>query len=250
MAYEASSVTTVSTGVDISSQSALPAVDRIKALILERGLRPGDPMPTENELKSTLEISRSSVREAIRTLATLDIVDVKHGYGTFVGSFSLNHLTDGLAFRSLATSGQSVDSLQEVVLVRQTIDTGLAETVTATLQGTSNPQLRSLVAEMTALSERGESFATQDREFHTILLASLPRCELLGQLVESLWRVHTEVTPLLGVPQPREIHRTVAAHGAMLNAAEAGDTAAYRQAVADHYAPLHDVLAHYSPESR
>src|SRR5690606_15222188 len=64
--------------------------DRIRELILTRELRTGDPLPTEAELCDALDVSRSSVREAIRSLATLDIVEVRHGHGTFVGKMSLD----------------------------------------------------------------------------------------------------------------------------------------------------------------
>src|SRR5690606_5735 len=73
--------------------------EQIKRLILITGLRPGDPIPTETELCQELGVSRSSVREAIRTLATLDIVEVRHGSGTVVGQMSLAPLVETLVFR-------------------------------------------------------------------------------------------------------------------------------------------------------
>src|SRR3954453_17592481 len=70
--------------------------DQIKQLILSRNLSPGDAFPTEAEPCETLDGSRLSVREAIRTLSTLDIVTVRHGHGTFVGDMSLAPLVETL----------------------------------------------------------------------------------------------------------------------------------------------------------
>jgi DNA-binding FadR family transcriptional regulator len=59
--------------------------ERIIELVHERGLVPGAAMPTEPQLMKLLGASRNSVREAIRALQALGIVDIRHGYGTFVG---------------------------------------------------------------------------------------------------------------------------------------------------------------------
>src|SRR5690625_4162533 len=75
-----------------SKRAGGSAVAWIQDLILAEGLAPGDPMPTEGALCEQLGISRSSVREAMRTLASLDIVEVRHGHGTFVGQLSLSPL--------------------------------------------------------------------------------------------------------------------------------------------------------------
>ena len=82
------------------------AADEIKKLILTRNLKPGDLLPTEPELCETLDVSRSSVREAIRTLATLDIVDVRHGHGTYVGAMSLDPMVEALVFRGVLSPDQ------------------------------------------------------------------------------------------------------------------------------------------------
>lgn len=98
------------------------AVGSIQDLILVEGLGPGDPMPTENELCEQLAISRSSVREAMRTLASLDIVEVRHGHGTFVGQLSLAPLVDGLLFRARLDDGNDLRALREVVELRIALD--------------------------------------------------------------------------------------------------------------------------------
>ena len=63
--------------------------DKIKSLIIKQNLKSGDLMPTENELIEQLGVSRSSLREAIKSLEALHILDIRHGVGTFVSESSL-----------------------------------------------------------------------------------------------------------------------------------------------------------------
>ncbi|MDN5737049.1 MAG: GntR family transcriptional regulator, partial [Brevibacterium aurantiacum] len=100
--------------------------DRIKDLILSDGLRPGDLLPTEGELCDRLGVSRSNVREAIRKLSTLDIVDVRHGHGTYVGEMSLDALVEALVFRGVLSPGDDLRALRDVVEVRQALDFGMS----------------------------------------------------------------------------------------------------------------------------
>src|SRR5699024_12251417 len=86
-------------------------------------------------------------------------------------------------------------------------------------------------------AQAGESFAHQDRRFHLLLMERVDN-RLFGELVESFWKIQTNVQPHLGVAPGADIIETARAHGTMLEAARKGDAAAYRQAVLDHYAPL------------
>lgn len=227
---------------------ASEAAREIKRLILRTGLHTGDPLPSESELCEQLGVSRSSVREAIRTLQTLDIVEVKHGRGTFVGAMSLQPLVETLAFRSVISPGDDFRALREVVEVRMSMDLNFADRIVARLTGTHHESLHALVDEMVAAAARGESFATADRQFHTQLLQETGQ-EIVSQLVAAFWDVHTAVLPQLSIPTPSDIELTARAHGAILSAAEAGDADAYRLAVHDHYAPLLRVLDATSGEA-
>lgn len=213
------------------------AVERIQDLILTEGLVPGDPMPTETALCERLEISRSSVREAMRTLASLDIVEVRHGHGTFVGQLSLAPLVNGLLFRARLDDGNDLRALREVVELRIAIDLSVADQLVDIYRDSVNPELETLVGEMRALAREGRPFPEADAAFHGALFSKLPN-NLLRQLAQAFWEIHTTAVPLLDIVQSEDILVTVDAHQAMLTALEAGDAEAYRNAVHEHYRPL------------
>lgn len=211
--------------------------EQIKRLILHNGLHPGDPIPTETELCQELGVSRSSVREAIRTLATLDIVEVRHGFGTVVGQMRLTPLVETLVFRGVLSPGNELAALREVVELRQSLDLALADRVIDCHRGKPNPTLSGLARQMLVHAEAGRTFLKEDRSFHTELLAPIQN-QLAVQLVAAFWDIHSAVLPRLGLALPSDILRTARAHGAILTAAQDGDSVAYRDAIIDHYEPL------------
>lgn len=210
---------------------------QIKEYILTRNLHPGDLLPTEAELCDLLGVSRSSLREAVRTLTTLGIVEVRHGHGTYVGQMSLDALVETLVFRGVLQPGDDLRALREVIEIRQALDLAMAEKLAEAVGGTANPELWRLVEEMEEASRRGEGFAAQDRQFHTTLLALMSN-SIIAPLVGAFWDVHTAVMPRLNVSLPDDLAQTARAHREMLQAAEGADAAAYREAVRRHYEPL------------
>lgn len=212
-------------------------VEQIKHLIMQRGLRPGDAIPTEAELCHDLGVSRSSVREAIRTLATLDIVEVRHGHGTVVGNMSLAPLVETLVFRGALAPGDDLEALREVIELRRVLDLAFTDAVVAAHKGKSNPVLESLVAQMAASAEREEPFLSEDRMFHSELLSAIGN-PLAVQLVAAFWDIHTAVLPKLDLVLPSDLRQTANAHGDLYRSAQMGDAEGYRSAVLDHYEPL------------
>lgn len=225
---------------------ARATVTAIKDLILAEHLKPGDPMPTEAELVDRLGVSRSSVREAVRTLVALDILEVRHGTGTFVGQLSLRPLVEGMVFRGVLLPGDDLSVLREVVEVRRGLDLSLAPRVVERLSGSETDDLRDCVEQMKALAAQHTTYPVQDRQFHLNLAERLGNA-LYGQLVAAFWDIHTTVAPRLGVVGQRDLDVTAAAHGAMLDAAVSGDLEAYRAAVEAHYDPILRVLDERHP---
>ena len=214
----------------------------IKDFILRTGLQTGDALPTESQLCTDLGVSRSSVREAVRTLVALDIVEVRHGHGMFVGKVSMRPMVESLVFRGLLNPGDDHRGLRDIVEVRITLDNALAGPVTHAWKNRQDTELDQIVAQMDLHAQKGELFTEQDRRFHMRLLEPLDN-HLFLHLTEAFWAIHTLTVPLLGAPRPEDMLTTARAHRAMLQAARAGDVQAYRQATTRHYAPLLAVLA-------
>lgn len=208
----------------------------IKEYILRNHLRAGDLLPTETELCEAVGASRSSVREAIKTLSALDIVEVRHGHGTFVGRMSLAALVESLAFRGLLSVEDDHRVLQQVVDVRQTIEQGLAAEIVAGLDDDHRAELAELARQMEDAAGRGEDFLEVDRAFHLKLMEPLGN-DLILQLTDAFWEVQALVAPTLNTDPPDRV-RTAKLHTAIVAATTAGDAPALRAAVADHYSPI------------
>ena len=212
-------------------------ITAIKDFILGTGLQVGDALPTESQLCTDLGVSRSSVREAVRTLVALDIVEVRHGHGMFVGRVSMRPMVESLVFRGLLNPGDDHRGLRDIVEVRITLDNALAEPVTQAWKNRQDTELDQIVAQMDTHAQKGELFTEQDRRFHMRMLEPLDN-HLFLHLTEAFWAVHTLTVPLLGAPRPEDMLSAAKAHRAMLQAARDGDAQAYRQATTQHYAPL------------
>lgn len=215
-------------------------VQRIEDYIRDHNLKPGDPLPSESVLCDVFHCSRSSLREAMRILATLDVVTIRHGYGTFVSEMSLTPLVDGLVFRLSLSGSQGLPNLEHVIETRIALDKSIAAELVALLGGKDDPQLREIVNGMRKKLSSGQSFTEEDHAFHKRLLRDLNN-PLIRELSEALWAVHQNVVPLLNVSAPAEtedIEATVEAHAGIVDALVAQDIDAYIKQVDAHYAPL------------
>jgi GntR family transcriptional repressor for pyruvate dehydrogenase complex len=72
--------------------------ERLVSLIAERQLRPGDRLPSERDLAATMRVSRATLREALRALAMLNIIEIRPGSGTYVTSLKPELLVEHLDF--------------------------------------------------------------------------------------------------------------------------------------------------------
>ncbi|MEJ4098925.1 GntR family transcriptional regulator [Corynebacterium mastitidis] len=217
--------------------AALTAMEGIKEYIRSNQLAPGDMLPSEATLCEQLGYSRSSVREAMRILSTLDIVEVRHGYGTYVSQMSLEPLVNGLIFRTVLEAERSFDGLIALVDAREALDISLGHQLIDALDEDTEEKLRGLAEKMRAQREQGEPFSEQDQEFHNELMSKVSN-PLIQELTEAFRRVHTAVAPDLGLNATEHVHHTVESHLQILDALHAGDVMAYEEAVRRHYQPL------------
>lgn len=213
------------------------AVEGIKTFIRDNALKPGDTLPTESKLCEELGFSRSSVREAIRILTTLDIVEVRHGTGTFVSCTSLKALVQGLIFRATLDADDNLETLRNVVEIRQAIDLAIGKEIISKLESSKLERLVSIVDKMSAKRDQGLNFAEEDREFHQVLLSEIDN-PIIRELNDVFWQVHMNVIPLRKLEEPQEFSRTVRAHQDIVDALQNNDLEKYQESVLRHYEPL------------
>src|SRR5690625_2234370 len=127
MKEETSSMTETvrSTGLTPIPKRRVPeeVARQIQHLIASQRLRTGDKLATERELAETLDVSRGAVREGIKLLAALDIVEVRQGSGTYVKKDQSLVLLDA----SHLGSEERHHMLKEAHLTRKIIDCAVAE---------------------------------------------------------------------------------------------------------------------------
>lgn len=206
---------------------------RIVDLILEQRLAAGSPLPAEPVLSKTLGASRNSIREAVRALHTLGIVELRHGYGTFVGRAPLTAVTPGLLFRTRLAVREDPRALADLVEVRELLELGLIERV---VPHVDDQLLRALDEEVAAM--RTGDLPAADRRFHEKLYARTDN-ELATQLIALFWDVYHQVAAELEAP-PVDSTQVADSHRRIVDALRSRDAGQARRVLRYHFEDLHE----------
>lgn len=203
--------------------------DLITEYIIEDGLSPGDPLPTELQLMERFEVSRNAVREALRALQALGIVEIRHGYGTFVGAARLQIARAGLLFRAQLGGKAQLSMLADLAEVRELLEAGLIARTVEKATDDDIAALQKVVDQMAV----GDDLAAYDREFHYLLFRP---CEnaLVLELVRLFWDSYHDVQHLVGVPD-NDRATIVQRHAMIVDAIRTRDRAAALEAMRHHF---------------
>lgn len=98
----------------------LEIVKKIRSIIVEDGLSSGDKIPSERELSDRLNVGRSSVREALRALELLGLIETRRGEGTFIKDFKEHHLVELLGTFILEQEKTKTDLLETKMEIEKT----------------------------------------------------------------------------------------------------------------------------------
>lgn len=207
------------------------AIEKIKGMILSGELRPGDKLPRENELAERLALSRSSLREAVRALAALNVLEARQGDGTYVTSLTPDVLLEVIGFGiDLVTD----PSLLEVFQVRRFLETEATAAAAISITDDELTSLRDCMAQMDR-AESVEELVRADEEFHHIV-AGATRNSVLVALLDNLSSRTVRARLWRGTMETGVVERTKQWHHAILEGLEARDPQRARAADLMHLA--------------
>lgn len=144
--------------------------------------RSGDKLPSESELCATLQIGRSTLREALKSLAFVGMVQMRPGEGTYVLD-GTQPLVDQIHAKGLL---KSENSLAAVVEARLALETELASLAAERATPADFERMEQILEEMrSALTSGAGNYAALDVEFH-MTIARAARSEVLFRLLEAI----------------------------------------------------------------
>jgi DNA-binding FadR family transcriptional regulator len=145
------------------------AMEAIKGMIVSGELSPGQALPAERELALMLGISRPSLREVISALQSMNILEVRHGEGTFVSSLDPALLMEPLNFL-LQVSDETLEDLFEV---RHVLEVGAARWAAQRITQEELENLDVLVAKAGHVIDRPTEFLQLDFEIHAAIVLAV-----------------------------------------------------------------------------
>ena len=228
---------------EVVSRSTLPEeiANRLLEQIRAQQLRPGDKLPAERNLAQMMNVSRPVLREALRALAIMRVVDIRQGDGTYITSLEPRQLISHLDF---VFSKDSV-ALVQLLEARRVIEIGNVRLAAVRVTDADLTGLEDLLRSMATCVDDAERFSELDIAMHAAVCAAANNFLLLQfmNIISTLGRVSRERTG--GLRAVREA--AVDDHGAILDAMRHHDPDAAERAMRRHLdhvdAGLKSVLA-------
>ena len=159
---------------------------RLVSLIAERHLRPGDKLPSERDLAAAMQVSRPSLREALRALAMLNIVEIRQGSGTYVTSLRPEVLVEHFDFVFALDDA----TFAELLETRKMLEPSLAAAAATHATEEDLERLRAWKARSAECADDPDAFLAADLELHQIITEAAHN-QIMARFMDSLTRLGT-----------------------------------------------------------
>jgi len=213
--------------------------EQIISLVNKGNLQPGERLPTEKQLEEMFGVSRASVREALSALEMAEIIEMRHGEGSFVRDIDLNTHIHPLAVNRLIKSGIVYEMLQ----ARKAIEGQTACLAAQNATAKDLEEIKRIIKKMEKEIKSGQLGEESDHMFH-LLIAKAGKNTVLYRVVESLSELikhcqkHTRQYSRCILGRPREV---VDQHIKIFAAISKGRPAEAKQAMLDHLEDIENV---------
>ena len=213
--------------------------DRIRVLMLDGSFPAGEPLPSERHLAERFGVSRGSIRDALRTLETIGLLETRHGQGTFPHELSVDRLVAPLA----SVMAYRSDLQDELLDVRRMFEPAVARVAALRATEEDLADLQRILDTQRQKVKTGQSAITEDTAFHAVL-ARATRNRVVMSIMATLndLLVESRTQSLLQKGRPA---RSIDGHEAVVAALRRRDAEGASQAmythidqIADFHAPL------------
>ena len=189
------------------------AIDKMKQMIISGRVRPGDKLPREADLAAELGLSRNSLREAVKALTLVNVLDVRQGDGTYVTSLAPSLLLEAISF---IVDFHRDDTVLAFLEVRRILEPAAAA-LAATRMTEEDRAALGKVLEVVDATTPVEELVAADLEFHRQIAVGAGN-PVLASLVDNMSAPTTRARIWRGMTEPRALERTLAEHRAIYNA--------------------------------
>ncbi|HCS60927.1 MAG TPA: GntR family transcriptional regulator [Microbacterium sp.] len=214
----------------------------LRALIADGDLKPGARLPSEGELCERLGVSRGPLREAIRTLSALGVIDTRHGSGSYVSELHAADLIRGL---SLTVGLLPLESIIELYELRRALEAHAASLAAARIDDETIVRLDHLLTRLESVTD-DEGQSELDNEFHSAI-AQVAGNDALATLLDVL-RARSRAYRIFSTEDAAEIKiLSDAGHRAIFRGLASRDPVASSAAAAGHVAQTEFWLRKHQP---
>ncbi len=191
--------------------------EQIRGLIADGRLEPGDQLPPERVLAETFQVSRASVREALRALELQGLIEGRQGGGTFVRRVSADDLSQQMASALLAGNRE----VAELFELREMIEPAIARKAAERATPDQLAELERILEQQRAKIARGEPYPDEDAAFHYAVAVAAHNAALLRLVNVIMELLHeSRATYLQSGTRPQ---RSLEGHRSLVEALRSGD---------------------------
>jgi DNA-binding FadR family transcriptional regulator len=213
-----------------NSESGMPGIARLEPIsmnqmirsrlmdyISDEGLAAGDKLPSESALTQALGISRIALREALRGMEALGMIEARAGSGWYVSDFSFDAIARGMAYNFELNQHNFAD----LVEIRIRLEHSYLPEAMARLTGEDFAGLEASVQAIEHKAAAGQDFFADDRDFHRRLFVGKVQNEMFMMVLDMFWLLYPH---LPAPPSDREtLLQDARRHRLFLEALGSGD---------------------------
>ena len=215
-------------------------VQQVLALIEGGKLKQGDQLPSERELTEIFKVSRTTVREAIRTLESMKLLQCRQGNGTYVLATSEEALIQPLA----AALFNAKDDIRDIFFIRKIIEPHVAQLAAENGTAGEIADLEEILRRQKLCIEQGESIIETDSEFHN-LMANATKNRVMERLIVALvdfLKQSRENYLLDDRHDSKRPERSLEGHRQVLAAIKIGDGEAAKKLMLQHLEEIETIV--------